>query len=82
MRQYVCENSRRTVLKPCRRYWPLWFAVPKPSPRRYNKTYMQLCDIFLRLGEENFQQLIRSISIGRLKTFQLYDRVKTRLYLD
>lgn len=48
---------------------------------RYNKTYMQLCDIFLRLGEENFRQLIRSISLGRLKTFQLFDRVKTRLYL-
>jgi len=43
---------------------------------------MQLCDIFLRLGEENFQQLIRSISLGRLKTFQLFDRVKTRLYLN
>src|SRR5580698_4216534 len=43
---------------------------------------MQLCDIFLRLGEENFKQLIRSISLGRLKTFQLYDRVKTRLYLN
>lgn len=42
---------------------------------------MQLCDIFLRLGEENFQQLIRSVSIGRLKTYQLFDRVKTRLYL-
>lgn len=43
---------------------------------------MQLCDIFLGLGEENFQQLIRSISLGRLKTFQLFDRVKTRLYLN
>jgi hypothetical protein len=42
---------------------------------------MQLCDIFLRLGEENFRQLIRSISLGRLKTFQMFDRVKTRLYL-
>ena len=43
---------------------------------------MQLCDIFLRLGEENFQQLIRSVSIGRLKTYQLFDRVKTRLHLN
>lgn len=43
---------------------------------------MQLCDIFLRLGEENFKQLIRSISLGRLKTFQLFDRVKTRLYVN
>jgi hypothetical protein len=43
---------------------------------------MHLCDIFLRLGEDNFQQLMRSVSIGRLKTYQLFDRVKTRLYLN
>jgi hypothetical protein len=43
---------------------------------------MQLCDVFLRLGEENFQQMMRSISMGRLKTYQIYDRFKTRLYLN
>jgi hypothetical protein len=43
---------------------------------------MQLSDIFLQLGEENFNNLLRSISIGRLKTYQLYDRVKTILYLN
>ena len=43
---------------------------------------MQLCDVFLRLGEDNFQQLMRSISMGRLKTYQIYDRFKTRLYLN
>ena len=42
---------------------------------------MQLSDIFLQLGEENFNNLLRSISIGRLKTYQLYDRFKTMLYL-
>jgi hypothetical protein len=42
---------------------------------------MQLTDIYLRLGEERFEQLMRSISIGRLKTYQLFDRVKTRLHL-
>ena len=42
---------------------------------------MQLCDIFLRLGEETFQQLMRSISMGKLKTYQLFDRVKTRVHL-
>jgi hypothetical protein len=42
---------------------------------------MQLCDIFLRLGEERFQQNLRAVSMGRLKTYQLYDRVKTRLHL-
>ena len=42
---------------------------------------MQLSDIFLRLGPDNFQQLLKLISIGKLKTYQLFDRVKTRLYL-
>jgi hypothetical protein len=42
---------------------------------------MQLSDIFLRLGQDNFQQLLKLISIGKLKTYQLFDRVKTRLYL-
>ena len=43
---------------------------------------MQFSDIFLRLGENNFQQLLRSISLGKLKTYQIYDRFKTRLYLN
>ena len=43
---------------------------------------MQLCDIFLRLGEDTFQQLMRSISLGKLKTYQLFDSVKTRLHLS
>jgi len=43
---------------------------------------MQLCDIFLGLGEENFKQLLRSVSMGKLKTFQLFDRMKTRLHLS
>ncbi|MEP7352224.1 MAG: hypothetical protein ABI824_03245 [Acidobacteriota bacterium] len=42
---------------------------------------MQLTDIFLRLGPDHFDQLLRSISIGRLKTFQLYERMKLRLHL-
>jgi hypothetical protein len=42
---------------------------------------MQLCDIFLGLGEATFEQLMRSISVGRLKTYQLFDRVKTRLHV-
>lgn len=42
---------------------------------------MQLSDVFLRLGEDNFQQLLRSVSLGRLKTYQMFDRFKTRLYL-
>lgn len=42
---------------------------------------MLLSDIFLGLGRENFDQLLRAISLGKLRTFQLFDRVKTRLHL-
>ncbi len=40
---------------------------------------MQVSDIFLGLGQDNLIQLLRSISIGKLKTFQLYERLKARL---
>lgn len=43
---------------------------------------MQLSDVFLGLGEDHFQQLMRSVSLGKLKTYQIYDRFKTRLYLN
>ncbi|HZU28133.1 MAG TPA: hypothetical protein VFA04_21560 [Bryobacteraceae bacterium] len=42
---------------------------------------MELSDVYLGLGERCFTDLVRSISIGRLKTFQLYDRMKVRLHL-
>ena len=42
---------------------------------------MQLSEIFLGLGEASLGQLMRSISIGKLKTYQLYERLKTRLHL-
>jgi len=42
---------------------------------------MQLSEIFLGLGHSAFAQLLRHISIGKLKTYQLYDRVKVRLHL-
>lgn len=42
---------------------------------------MQLSDIFLGLGEETFLELMRSVSMGKLRTYQLFDRVKTRLHL-
>src|SRR5690348_10240941 len=42
---------------------------------------MQLSDVFLELGESGFGQLIRGISIGKLKTFQVYDAFKTRAHV-
>lgn len=42
---------------------------------------MPLSEVFLGLGQDNFQQLTRSISLGKLKTFQLYERLKLRCHL-
>ena len=42
---------------------------------------MQLPDIFVRLGMENFEQLMRSISLGRLRTYQMFEPFKLRLRL-
>ena len=42
---------------------------------------MQLCDVFLELGEDRFSNLVGAISIGKLKTYQLYERFKTRSHL-
>ncbi len=43
---------------------------------------MQVSDIFLGLGEDAFRELLRSISIGKLKTYQLYELVKARLHVQ
>lgn len=42
---------------------------------------MQLSEVYLKLGESGFGQLIRSISIGKLKTYQLYDAFKASAHL-
>lgn len=42
---------------------------------------MQLSDLFLRLGLDNFQQMVRSISLGRLRTYEMFDRAKVRLHV-
>jgi len=42
---------------------------------------MQLSEIFVGQGEQTFGDLVRGISIGKLKTYQLYDRMKVRFHL-
>jgi hypothetical protein len=42
---------------------------------------MQLSEVFLSLGEDTFTQLLRQISIGKLKTYQLYEGFKTHAHL-
>ena len=43
---------------------------------------MQVSDIYLGLGEDAFRDLLRSVSIGKLKTYQLYELVKARLHVQ
>jgi hypothetical protein len=43
---------------------------------------MQVTDIFLGLGRDRLDHLLRSVSIGRLKTYQLFDRLKLRLHVS
>jgi hypothetical protein len=42
---------------------------------------MRLCEVYQKLGEDGFTQLVRGISVGKLKTYQLYDALKTRAHL-
>ncbi len=42
---------------------------------------MQMCGVFQALGPDIFRQLVRGISIGKLKTYQVYERFKLRARL-
>ena len=35
---------------------------------------MQLTEIFQALGEEGFRETVRTVSIGKLKTYDLFER--------
>jgi hypothetical protein len=42
---------------------------------------MHISDVFLALGEERFGDLLRRVSMGRLRTYQLFDQIKARTRL-
>lgn len=42
---------------------------------------MQMCGVFRALGPDIFHQLVRGISIGKLRTYQVYERFKLRARL-
>jgi hypothetical protein len=42
---------------------------------------MQISDVYLGLGQDAFGHLIRGISIGKLRTFQIYEGFKVRAHL-
>ena len=39
---------------------------------------MQLSDVFLSLGPETFGQLLKTVSMGKLRTYQMVESVKAR----
>lgn len=43
---------------------------------------MQLCDIYQGLGDQAFRDLLKAISLGKLRTYQLFERLKVRLRLN
>ena len=42
---------------------------------------MQIADVYLGLGEDAFGELVRGISIGKLKTYRIYEGFKVRAHL-
>jgi len=42
---------------------------------------MQISEVYAGLGQENFGQLLRTISIGKLRTYQIYEGFKVRAHL-
>jgi hypothetical protein len=43
---------------------------------------MEMCGVFTALGPGVFGDLLRHVSMGKLKTFQVYDRFKARAHLS
>lgn len=50
-------------------------------PLHANLYTMQMCGVFRALGPEVFHELVRGISIGKLKTYQVYERFKVRAHM-
>jgi len=44
--------------------------------------FMEISDVYLGLGQDAFAHLIRGISIGKLKTYQIYEGFKVRAHLQ
>jgi hypothetical protein len=43
---------------------------------------MEISEVYVGLGQDTFAQLIRGISIGKLKTYQIYEGFKVRAHLQ
>lgn len=42
---------------------------------------MQVCDVIAGMGEQSFAELLKRISISRLRTYQIYEHLKLRTRL-
>jgi len=42
---------------------------------------MQLSDVFLSLGEQDFGKVMNTVSMGRLRAYQMYERLKARAHV-
>jgi hypothetical protein len=43
---------------------------------------MDISDVYLGMGQDAFDRLVRSVSIGKLKTYQMYEGFKVRAHLS
>jgi hypothetical protein len=43
---------------------------------------MPLSEIFVGLGQGNLDQQLRTVSLGKLKTYQMFDRLRIRLHVS
>lgn len=44
--------------------------------------FMHIADVYRTVGVDGFAQLVRGISIGKLKTYQIYEGFKVRAHLQ
>jgi len=51
------------------------------GPSMLRLRFMQISEVYLGMGQDAFAQLIRGISIGKLKTYQIYEGFKVRAHL-
>ena len=42
---------------------------------------MEISEVYLGMGQDAFERLVRSVSIGKLKTYQMYEGFKVRAHL-
>src|SRR6516164_2813829 len=87
-RSVYCERPGRrhfaTPPPPPDQEFPCYTGTHLRRGRRpwYANVSMQLSDVYLDLGQDLFGQLVRSISIGKLKTYQIYEGFKVRAHLQ